>query len=466
MDRRVTSAAVVVLMAGLLTACDSGSDATGDTSSSDVPTTSTAPAEPTIPGPPSPPVLIAGAANDIELAAWSVSPGHEALVYAGSDATRGIFVRGVDVDGESWTIIPGPLNDPVLAFDATGKTLLVVHRMRGDGSEPGYRLLAVPVAGGAVQPIAGSRNPIVVGDTAGDEVVFAVEAPRRTIFYAHDTDLGENRELGELSNRDGGVLQLIVVDGHAIVVYDSGRDTSVMSLPLQGGDAVELPGAIKSTSFVLHGGTPDGLVVISQTGDGEDSIYLVDPSGEGVAPRVLADDARPRSIRRDGDTILYRDIHYREMRIALDSGEVAEAAGDNPAPPLLDVVIPRLDMSTVTLVELLSDGRWLLTGAEDEGLEVVYWWETLHDGAREFRTEKLRYLFLYDPRSLELTRLSGPPEVRTITTLTGTGSPPDRIRRVEVLGDGAHVAYSTGGGGGIPTAAEYTLSLVAIPPAD
>lgn len=457
MGRRAFSTVTIVLVAALLTACDAAGDATGD-----APSTSTAPAGRTIPGPPAPPTVVAGNANGIRLHSWAPTPDRDGLVYAGSDDGRGIFVRRVDAGGETATLIPGPMNDPRLAFDTSGELLLVVDRRRSDGSDPGYRLSTVRTEGGDLVPIAASRNPIVAGDTWEAEVVFAVEARRRTMFYAHDSTTREVRELGELANRDGGVQQLIAVDGHAVAVYDSGRDTRVVSLPLAGGDPVELPAALKSSSYVLLGGTADGGVVISQTGEGEDSIYVTDPAGKHDL-RILADGVRPDSISRHRDTILYRAGDYDAFRISLDTGVVTPDPQGDLDPSQLEDPIAGLDMRYVAFRETLPDGRWLVTGAESEGPEVDYWWEMLHDGSSELRSIKLEYLFVYDPRSGELTRLSGEPETNTTTTLTGTGSLPDRIMTIEVLDGGRHVAFSTGFAG--PIEVEYNLYIVAIPEA-
>jgi len=389
--------------------------------------------------PPIAPIVLAGSEADLGLHRWDVMPDGGGIVYTVFVRDGVVALRAVDNSGEPWDIIVAPLREPSFVFDADGDSLLVVDRPAGDGSEPGYRLQSVPTGGGAVTRIAASRNPITAAGSWGDDVVLATQAPRRTIVHAQDTTTRENRVLGEIA---GGLVQIEVVDGFAIVVTDSGRRSTITSLPIDGGQPVELPAATSDSNFAVHGATADGAVIVSQSDETTGPIYVTVPDGSGPV-EILVDEAWQGTIRRRGETLFYRDGNYLPNQVSIETAESSPAPieeQDQPAPG----VVPGLEADTQRVWRVLSDGRWLVSGSSVDAPEVEYSWESSDDGVREFFSVKLNYLFVYDPDNGSLVQLSATPDFRTTTTATGTGSSPDHILSVRLFGGGEFVAFTTG----------------------
>ena len=415
--RRMLTAAVVVAVA---TSCGGRDVAPAPTR-----TTSTSPVHDAV-------VEVFSYGEMDEVLWWDAVPERALVVAARANDAGSARIVGIDAQGATTVLADGVAAAASHAISPDGTTLVVAEPEAGRG----WVLWAVPTAGG---------DPVVL-TRSGDRLSVGGVSASGTVVYR---TMGERPALHARGLEGGGALTLLrtpwgdvdpvmgpptlVGDVAVYATDDEANGVRLWSVRLDKPGRSLLPGPEGLEVVWQITAADDGRHVLVQARvkglSSERALYSLWADGRG--PAVLLDEGGAhgvRDVRLDGDDVVYR----------VGSEWYSAALSGTRTVRLYETDLGVAGFAGVETVAAVPDGSLLFTSAVESGD---------------------RELYHFDPGTDAVTRVNG--DLATHPGVLGKDGV-DWVLDYRILGDGHHVAY-TSGLAGASTAVPYRLYIAPLP---
>lgn len=344
---------------------------------------------------------------------WEPLPGEDLLVYA-RNVAGAVTIATVDANAVHTALVEGVASESAYRLTPDGSSLVVVEPSAGRG----WSVWTVPSTGGEPKHLALSVEPISMGEVTPDSVSLLYRTlGQRPSLQAVSLDGVNSITLATTLTGDVEPVMgppTIVGDRAVFATHDEGHGvrlwTSHVARPER--TLLSMPPGVRTVWQIIA--ADDGRhALVEAKVDGlssERALFAVWADGRG--PAVLLDEGGVEGVsgvRPAGDDALYR-VGADWYSAAL-SGSVPMRIPD----PVTSIP----DLPTADAVEAAADGTYVFTSAESG----------------------LRELYHFDPQTDSVTLLNGElPEHRDVLG----GKATDWVLDFALLGDGRHVAYTTG----------------------
>ncbi len=378
------------------------------------------------------PVEVLGIGEMEQVLWWQAVPRHDTVVVAIATEAGGARVVAIDPRGASTVLIEDAASAPP-AMAPDGTSLVVAAPDPGRG----WLLLAVPTTGGEPTLLARSQHRLSVSEVTADATA---------VLYR---ELSARPSLS-LAQLDGGGSTVLASVSMAAVEPVMGPPTLVGDRVVYATDDEDNGVRLWSARVDKPSRTPlafaAGLEIVWQItagGDGRHAVVEADVAGlssdralfavwaDGRGPAVLLDEGGEMGVREvsaAGDDVVYRI--ETEWRSAALSGSRNVRVYDTDR--------PLAEFQAVDEYAETGSGTFVFTSAAASGD---------------------RELYHFDPLTDLVTKLNG--DLATHPGVLGRDAI-DWVLDFELLGDGHHVAYTTGLAGSA-TAIPYRLYIAPLP---
>jgi hypothetical protein len=421
--RRLLAASLIATLA--VAGCGSGDDAGAGTR---------APTSTTSPRPPGP-LEVFGIDRADRLLSWSTVPQRDVVLYAEEIAPRTASLVTFDTGGAVFVLAASLTTAATVTVDPVGERVVVVEPAAGRG----WVMWSVPIAGGDRTVLDESPVPIAPDafTSDGSEILYRKLGERPELRVAALDGTGSRLLAQTTFGLADPVMGAATIVGERAVyaTADGTENVELWSIEVDGGGLTRIPLTTDLKTVWRIGGAADGRHALVEAtvagGAGSRSLYAAWADGRG--PAVLLDDgaadpAGVAEVRGEADEAVYRvgDEWYATHLSGTGRQRLYDAEVEVPGFAWVDEAV------------LLDDGSWVFSSSQETGK---------------------RELYHLDEAGGEVTKLSG--ELPSHRGVLG-GEETDSVLEFAPLGDGGHVAYTTGLDGE-NTDITYRLFIAALP---